>query len=177
MWRLRPRISGAIRVGAIIVASVFVLVGLFEGGFGEAEASQESIAGSDGDFAFRRVQRIGRNGRMEDVHLVTPGYNVLNAEVAVRVGYRIVRSTQGDHHGAHLCVNVAEDKRNARLVELDKASSATLVEAKIETFSVEQRKHIVKKRILVGKLYFPAGWDYQQRRLETFIFLDELGDL
>ena len=74
-------------------------------------------------------------------------------------------------------MNIAEDERNARLVELDEAGRATFVESEIETFSVEQRKDIVKKRIVVGKLNFSARRDHQQRRMETLVFLHELGDL
>ncbi|MGB7822009.1 MAG: hypothetical protein WA350_15945, partial [Candidatus Sulfotelmatobacter sp.] len=43
--KLRSRVRWAIRVGAIIVAAVFILVREFEIGFGQAKSSEESIAG------------------------------------------------------------------------------------------------------------------------------------
>src|SRR5580698_11614505 len=104
---------------------------------------------------------------MEDVDLVTTGHNVFDGEVAMAVRYCIVRGIQCDHHGAHLCVNVAEDEGNPRFVELHKASRPTFIEPEIEAFSVEQRKHVVKKGVLIGKLNFSPGRNYQQRRVET----------
>src|ERR1700722_19754845 len=71
-------------------------------------------------------------------------------------------------------MDVAEDERNAGLVELHELRGATLIQSEIEAFAVEQRKDIVKKRIAVGKLDLPARRDHEQRRLETFISLHEL---
>ena len=48
---LGARVGGAVGIGAIIVAAVFVLVSEIHVGFGQGEGSQESIAGSYGDFA------------------------------------------------------------------------------------------------------------------------------
>ena len=130
--------------------------------------------GSHGDFSFRGMQRIRRNRRMEHMHLVVAGDHVADADLAMPVGYRVVRRIQRDHHGAHLRVNVAEDERNARLVEFNKLRRAALIKSEIETLSVEQRKHVVKKRILIGKLDLPSRRDHQQRRMETLVFLHQL---
>ncbi len=149
----------------------------FEIGFGQAEASKESLAGSHRDFAFPRRAVHPAKPRMEHVHLVAAGDDVADADLAVPVGYRVVRSVQRNHHGAHLRMNVAEDERNARLVEFDKLRGAALIESEIETLSVEQRKHVVKKRILIRELDLPSRRDHQQGRMETLVLLHQLRDL
>src|SRR5258706_1722818 len=113
---------------------------------------------------------------MENVHLVTAWDHIPDTDLAPPVGNRIVRSIQRNHHGAHLSVYVAKDKRNARLVEFDKLSGATLVEPEIEALAVEQRKDIEEEGIVVGKLHLPARLDYQQRRLKTLVLLHQLRD-
>ena len=113
---------------------------------------------------------------MENMHLIPAWGHVADADLAAPAGYRIVGRVERDHYGAHLGMNVAEDERNAGLVELHGLSAAALVESEIEAFAVEQRKDIVKKRIPVGKLDLPARRDHQQRRLETFVLLHQLGN-
>src|ERR1700674_3936861 len=113
---------------------------------------------------------------MEDVHLVASRDHVPNADLAPPIGNRIVGSIHRNDYRAHLRVNVAEDKGNAGLVELDKLSCAALVESQIEPLAVEQRKYIVKKRILVGELDLSAGWNHKQGRLKALVLLHQLGD-
>src|SRR5260370_41704691 len=113
---------------------------------------------------------------MENVHLVTPWDHVADADLAAPVGNCIVPSIQRNDHGAHLGVNVAEDERDYRLVELHKLRGATLIEPQVKALAVEQRKDIVEKGIPIGELDLAARWDHQQRRLETLIFLHQLGD-
>ena len=52
---LGPRIGRAVGIRAVIIAPVLVLVNDFEIRFGQAEASQEGIAGTHGNFAFHRL--------------------------------------------------------------------------------------------------------------------------
>src|ERR1700735_70497 len=93
-------VSGTIRIRWIIVASIFVLVGEFEIRFGEGEVSEESVVWCHGDFMLRCLQRVRRDGRMEYVHFIAAGYNAVNADAAMRIRDRVVRSIQGDHHCA-----------------------------------------------------------------------------
>ena len=74
-------------------------------------------------------------------------------------------------------MNIAEDERDSGLVELHEARGPALVESKIEALAFEQRKHIVKERIVVGELHFAADRDHQQRRLKAFILLHQLRNL
>src|SRR6202046_4583106 len=113
---------------------------------------------------------------MENMHLIAAGDYIADADLAATVGDRIVRCAERDHYGAHLGMNVAEDERNAGLVELHELSATALIESEIEAFTVEQGKNIMKKRIPVGKFELSAGRDHQQRRLETFVFLRHLGN-
>src|ERR1700692_937418 len=108
---------------------------------------------------------------MEDVHLVASRHHAANVNLAAPVGNRIVRRIYRNHHRAHLWMNVAKDVRDSRLVELHKLRASAFVQAEIETLSVEQRKHIVKKRIVIRKLNLPARWNYQQGRMKALIFL------
>ena len=56
------------------------------------------------------------------MHLVSAGKNTAKANLAAPVGDRVIRSGEGNYHGAHLRMNVAEDERYAWLVESDKLS-------------------------------------------------------
>jgi hypothetical protein len=57
------------------------------------------------------------------------------------------------------------------LQKMNEARGSTLVESKIEALSLEQGKHIMKERIVIGKLHFAAHWDHQQRRMKAFVLL------
>ena len=111
------------------------------------------------------------------MHLVPARDYVAYAELAAPVGDRVVRSIQRNHHRAHLGVNVAEDVRDARFVELHKLRASTLIQAEIEALAVEQREDIVKKRIAIRELDLASRWNHQQRRMEHLLLLNQLGDL
>src|SRR5271169_5872255 len=74
-------------------------------------------------------------------------------------------------------MNVAEDERYARFVELHEARGSALIESKIEALALKQRKHIVEKRIVVRKLHFTAHWDHQKCRLKALVLLHQLRNL
>ena len=59
-------------------------------------------------------------------------------EVSTRIGDCVIRRRQGDDYGTHLRMDVAEDKRDARLVELDKSRGSALIEPKVETLALEE---------------------------------------
>src|ERR1700684_2977746 len=74
-------------------------------------------------------------------------------------------------------MNVAEDIRDPRLIELHKLRAAALIQSQIEAFAIEQGEHIVKKRIVVGKLHLAARWNHNQQGMETFVLLHQLRNL
>ena len=73
-------------------------------------------------------------------------------------------------------MDVAEDERNARLIELNDSGAAALVEPKIETFTFEQRKDIVKEGIVIGELHLPTCGDDENRGLKALVLLNKLRD-
>src|SRR5580700_12164305 len=70
-------------------------------------------------------------------------------------------------------MNIAKDVRNTRLVKNYVACGPSLIQAEIEALALEKRKHIVKKRIAVGKFYRCTYGNHQHVRLETFILLNQ----
>ena len=65
----------------------------------------------------------------------------------------------------------------AKTPPLDEARASALIKSKIETFALEQGKHVVEERIAVGKLHLAADWNHQKRRLKAFVLLYQLRDL
>src|SRR5579864_7531850 len=100
------------------------------------------------------MQNVGRDSRVKDLEFVASGRDIGYADVAARIRDRIIRRRQSDHHGAHLGMNIAEDERNSRLVELHEARGSTFIQTQIEAFTLEQRKDIVEERIAVRKFDF-----------------------
>src|SRR6266851_2224006 len=86
----------------------------------------------------------------------------------------VVWRVQSDDHCAHLRVNITENIRDPRFVELDVASGAAFIQSEIETFTVKQREHVVEEWIVVRKLDLPSHRNYQKRRPETLIGLHQL---
>jgi len=47
---------------------------------------------------------------MEKLQFVAAGRNVIDAELAARIGNRVIGSGQRDYHRTHLRMNIAEDE-------------------------------------------------------------------
>ena len=86
----------------------------------------------------------------------------------------VVRRGQSDYDRAHLRMNIAEDERDARLVEFHKAGGSTLIEPQIKSLSIEQREHVMKEGVAIGKLNLAARWNHDQRRMECLVPLHQL---
>src|SRR3984957_1928028 len=174
LWKSRSGVGGAVGFGTVVIAAVFVFVSECEVGLDQRESSQRCDAGSDGDLPAEGAKVLGRDRSAKHWRFVAAGRNSRNAKIAAGVGNRVVRRCQGDDHGAHFSMKVAEDKRDAGFVELNEPCGPTLIKPKIEALSLKERNHVVKKRITIGKLHFAADRDHQQRRMEHFVLLHQL---
>src|SRR5207247_2290344 len=74
-------------------------------------------------------------------------------------------------------MNVAEDKRDPRLVELHKARGSAFIKSKIESLALEKRKYVVKERIVIGKLDLASHRYHDQGRLKALVLLHELRNM
>src|SRR5580765_267345 len=111
---------------------------------------------------------------MKYLQLIPTRRDIRNVDLPARIRDRVIRRSQGHDYRAHLRVNVTEDKGHARLVELDKPCRSAFIKPEIEALALEQRKHIMKERIVVGKLDLAANRNHDQRRLKAFVLLHEL---
>ena len=68
-----------------------------------------------------------------------------------------------------LWVNVAEDVGHSFTIEAHTAFASRFIQTQIESFAVVKRKHIVKKRVIVGKLHQAANGYNQQMRIELLV--------
>jgi len=68
-------------------------------------------------------------------------------------------------------MNVAEDVRDPFAAETHPALASCFIQTQIESFAVVKRKHIVKKRVIVGKLHQAANGYNQQMRIELLVLL------
>ena len=59
-------------------------------------------------------------------------------------------------------MNVAEDVRDAFLVEVYVSAPAGFVQAQVETLAVKERKHIVKERVGIWERHDRANRDDKQ---------------
>src|SRR5215469_12195878 len=69
-------------------------------------------------------------------------------------------------------MNVAENVRRARPVELDCLLRASFIEAQVEAFAAIERKNIVEPRIEIGKIHEAAERYDEQARFEHLVVLD-----
>src|ERR1700752_4795195 len=99
---------------------------------------------------------------MKYLQLVASRWNLGDAEISASVGNSIIGGCQRDDHGAHLRMDVAKNERDAGFVELDEARGSALGKPTNEAFALEQRKHVVKKRIVVRELYLSSHRNYQK---------------
>jgi len=97
--------------------------------------------------------------------------DIRNADVSTRIGDCVIRRRQGDDYGTHLRMNVAEDKRDARLVELDKTRGSAFIEPEVEALALEERKHVVKERIMIGEIYDRTDLHDEYMRFKCFVAL------
>src|SRR6476469_6379286 len=102
---------------------------------------------------------------MNYLNVVASRRNFGKCDLSPGVGNGVIGRSQSDHDRAHLRMNIAEDKRNARLVEVHKAGRSAFVQAQVETFAFEEREHIVKKRITIGKLHLSPNRYHNDRRM------------
>src|SRR5713101_4066870 len=68
---------------------------------------------------------------------------------------------------------VAENIANPGPIKMYDVASAGLIEAQVKALSFEQRKNVVKKRIVVGKFDRGAHFDNKKAGVKGFVFLDE----
>src|SRR5262252_6472148 len=68
-------------------------------------------------------------------------------------------------------MDVAENVGNARTVENHIASGTRLVKTKVEAFSLEKRKNVMKKRVAVGEFHHRSHWHDQKMRLKALVML------
>src|ERR1700733_8653042 len=96
-----------------------------------------------------------------------------NDDLSVTIGDPVKRRSQREDHGAHLRMNVAENVRDSDLIETHITGSSCLVESEVETLTVKERKDIVKKRVVIRKLYDRSNRHDQNVRLKAFVQLDQ----
>src|SRR5215467_10548500 len=70
-------------------------------------------------------------------------------------------------------MNVAKNVADAGAVEAHHARTSRLIKAKIKAFPLEEREHIMKKRIMVGEFHHRANRHDQNMRFETFALLHQ----
>src|SRR2546423_918326 len=92
-------------------------------------------------------------------------------DLAFSVGNAVIRRIQRNHDRAHLSMNIAKNERNSRTIETYITRASSFVETKVESLALKQRKHIVKKRIAIGKLDHGPDWHHKQVRLEALVVL------
>lgn len=170
---LRVRIGWAVGVRAVVVFAVFVFMSDEDIGFCQCEVSERGLSGCDGDFFCEGLQRVGRDGGMKDLQLIAAGGDIFHADVTMGVGNSVIRRRHSDDDGIHLRMNVAEDERNPRLVELYKARSAAFVETKVKALALEERKDVVEERIVVGELDFASDRNHDEAGVKFLVSLHE----
>ena len=74
--RLRSRVRGAVWFGPIVVAPILVFVRDLHIGLSEYEIADRRVPFIHGDLTRHGAQGVGRNCRMENLHLVAAGRNV-----------------------------------------------------------------------------------------------------
>src|SRR5215831_9054623 len=73
---------------------------------------------------------------------------------------------------AHLRVDITKDVRHPRLRKANFSRSAAFIKSKIKRFSVIDGKHVVKKRILIGKFNLSTHANRYYMRKESLILLN-----
>ena len=70
-------------------------------------------------------------------------------------------------------MNIAKDVGNSAAIEAHAPRGARLIKPKIEALAFEERKHVVKKRIVVGEFNYRPHRNYEHVRLEAFVVLGQ----
>src|SRR5258708_4298731 len=70
-------------------------------------------------------------------------------------------------------MNIAEDIGDPLTVKPHRPTRPRFIQAQIKTFAIEQREHVVKERILIGKFTLTARRNNEQRRSKHLFFLNK----
>src|ERR1700730_388992 len=81
----------------------------------------------------------------------------------------------GNHHGAHLRVDVAEQKADPNAIKVGGVGGAGFVETEVETLAVEKRKNIVEEGITIREIDDGACAHHEKMGLKALVFLNQLG--
>jgi len=68
---------------------------------------------------------------------------------------------------------VAENIANPGPIKIHDVTSAALIESQVKALSFEQRKNVVKKRVVVRKFHRGAHFDNKKAGVKGLVFLDE----
>src|SRR6478736_4385600 len=96
-----------------------------------------------------------------NMHLVIPCGDIREAKSPACIGLGIKSGRKRQDHSAHFRMDVAKNVRDAFAREGNRLCRACFVEAQVKSLSIEQRKHVVKERVGVGKLYHTTDWNNQ----------------
>src|ERR1700737_4807109 len=79
-----------------------------------------------------------------------------------------IGGVDGDHHGTHLRMDVAEQKTDANAIEVGGVGGAGFVETEVETLAVEERKNIVEEGITIREIDEGACAHHEKMGLKVF---------
>ena len=172
-YQLWMRIERIARRCSFVVIPVCVVVRLRSGClFGHAKSSERVRVIANGNVAGLSIQRLRDGAFVPDMQFVTTGRHVGDGDCPARVGDAVIGRLEGDHHRAHLGMNIAKNITDALAIEDYGAAATRFVKAQVETLSVKKRKDVVEKRIFVGKAT-ECHLHYHQMGIEA-LFLHQL---
>src|ERR1044071_2659870 len=131
------------------------------------------VAGLDGDLGDQRPGAL----LAPRLDLVLAGLEAAEREAAVLLGDDVVGSVDDDQVRGHVRVDVAAEPDDARLVELDLAHVAALVEPEVEALRLREREHVVVDRVEVRERDGRADGDRHQVRRERLVALFDDAEL
>ena len=71
-------------------------------------------------------------------------------------------------------MNVAEEKAHAQPVKPHGVGGPCFIQAKIKPLPIEEREHVVKKRIVIREIHHGSHGNHQHMRLKCFVVLNQL---
>src|ERR1035438_328628 len=167
-------VNGAIRSRLVVLATILILVrhALAIRLWKTNHAQRRGIL-CNGDLSRQRLFILRTHPFAPDVQHIAAVWHICNAHLPVGIGDRIQRRSHGDHHPAHLGMNVAEDVADPRTVKAPHARRPRLVEPQVEPLSFKERKYVVKEGVAIRELHHRPRRHHQQVWLETLVLLHQ----
>src|SRR5262245_43053409 len=110
---------------------------------------------------------------MPDVETILSFGNIPDQKITALITDAVIRRIHGHHDSTHLRMDITEYVRDARPVEVYRPRFTAGIKAEIESPPIEDRKDVMKERVIIREIDLGAGFEHDDVGRKTLVALSD----